>query len=479
MIYKVRAMNFRDIKIVSLSIYYLPVKARIPLRFGFESMTDIECLRVKAIVENGRGRIEAGWGEVPLSMQWLWPACCSIQDRLSYMKKAVTACADHLLSSNLEGHALDIGFQVIRDFLPGLVKEIDAHGTVDRPFPWSAALAAYSAFDIALHDAYGKVNERPVHAIYGSDFLRHDLSYYLEGQTESPHRFRDLYPSDFLRPKPLERLPVWHLVGGEDFLFPEEIRDSAPDDGYPLLLQEWIKRDGITCLKVKLLGQDYEWDVQRLIQVGKIALQHGLTWLSVDFNCTVSDPRYVVVLLTKLMREYPRIFGMLLFIEQPFPAEIEVLSMDVHSVSAIKPLLLDEGADHWSVLLPARKLGWSGAALKTCKTYTASLLMASLAQSYGMPLMVQDLTNPMLAALSHTSFAAFVPTLMGFEANASQFYPEASAAEAAVHPGVYRRRNGMVSTGSLSGTGFGYRLDEIDRVLPEPVYAKDAHSIYG
>ncbi|MCF7949023.1 MAG: mandelate racemase/muconate lactonizing enzyme family protein [Spirochaetia bacterium] len=472
-------MSLADIKVVSLSLYYLPVKARVPLRFGFESMSGIECLRVKAVVENGRGRFETGWGEVPLNMQWLWPSCCSIQERLSYMKQAVAACADYLLSSNLEGHALDIGFQIIKDFLPGLTKDIAAQSTLDRPFPWSAALAAYSAFDIALHDAYGKVNERPVHGIYGSESLSHDLSYYLEGQTESPHRFRDLYPSEFLRSRPLDRLPVWHLVGGEDFLFPEEIPENARDDGYPLLLQEWIQRDGITCVKVKLLGQDYEWDMQRLIQVGKIALQHRVAWLSVDFNCTVNDPKYVVALLTKLMREYPRIFGMLLFVEQPFPAEIEVLSMDVHALSAIKPLLLDEGADHWTVLMPARRLGWSGVALKTCKTYTASILMASLAQSYGMPLMVQDLTNPMLAALSHTSFAAFVPTLMGFEANASQFYPEASAAEAVVHPGVYRRRNGMVSTESFNGHGFGYRIEEIDRVLPEPAYANDAHSIYG
>jgi len=48
-----------------------------------------------------------------------------------------------------------------------------------------------------------------------------------------------------------------------------------------------------------------------------------------------------------------------------------------------------------------------------------------------------------------------------------QFYPAASAAEEVVHPGLYRRRDGQVDLSTLSGPGFGYRLDEIKRDLPE------------
>jgi hypothetical protein len=49
-----------------------------------------------------------------------------------------------------------------------------------------------------------------------------------------------------------------------------------------------------------------------------------------------------------------------------------------------------------------------------------------------------------------------------------QFYPEASAAEAVVHPGIYRRREGMVDLSTIEGSGFGYRLTEIQRTLPSP-----------
>jgi hypothetical protein len=56
---------------------------------------------------------------------------------------------------------------------------------------------------------------------------------------------------------------------------------------------------------------------------------------------------------------------------------------------------------------------------------------------------------------------------MGVETNAMQFYPAASAAEEAVHPGLYRRRNGEVDLSSIRGPGFGYRLEEIKRQLPD------------
>ncbi len=72
----------------------------------------------------------------------------------------------------------------------------------------------------------------------------------------------------------------------------------------------------------------------------------------------------------------------------------------------------------------------------------------------------------MLAQIPHVLLAARAGTIMGVETNAMQFYPEASNAEAKVHPGLYRRRNGMVDLSTIQGSGFGYRLHEIERELP-------------
>jgi hypothetical protein len=86
-----------------------------------------------------------------------------------------------------------------------------------------------------------------------------------------------------------------------------------------------------------------------------------------------------------------------------------------------------------------------------------------------MTLMVQDLTNPMLAMIPHVLLAAHVGTIMGVESNAMQFYPNASLPEAKVHPGLYQRRGGELNLSTIAGPGFGYRLKEIARKLPEPV----------
>jgi hypothetical protein len=148
---------------------------------------------------------------------------------------------------------------------------------------------------------------------------------------------------------------------------------------------------------------------------------------------------------------------------------LEQHRIDVHSVAARKPLFLDESAHDWKSVKLGRELGWTGVALKTCKTQTGAILSGCWAKAHGMTLMVQDLSNPMLAQIPHVLLAAHIGTIMGVETNGMQFYPEASRPEAEVHPGLYRRRNGKVNLSTLRGRGFGYRVNEIKRSLPAPV----------
>jgi L-alanine-DL-glutamate epimerase-like enolase superfamily enzyme len=273
---------------------------------------------------------------------------------------------------------------------------------------------------------------------------------------------------EYVLSNPPSTLRAWHLVGGLDALDPTELTGEEPDDGYPLLLADWIHTDGLKCLKVKLRGNDAHWDFERLVRVGLLALAHDAEWLSADFNCTVTDPEYVNQILDRLRDQYPRIYGMILYVEQPFPYDLEANRIDARSTSARKPLFLDESAHDWRLVRLGRSLGWSGVALKTCKTQTGAILSLCWAKAHGMPLMVQDLTNPMLAQIPHLRLAAHAGTIMGVETNSMQFSPQASAPEAAVHPGIYRRRGGAVDLSTLGGPGFGYRLDEIRRDLPPP-----------
>jgi len=456
-----------DIRVVEATLYFLPVQARVPLKFGAQTTTQVTCARACVKIADRRGRTAEGWGETPLSVQWVWPSNADYEERHQALKQFSVALTRHWSSLRAPGHPMELG----HDFQEGELKRVWKDFNRQRKskaMPWLAALVACSPFDLAVHDAFGQMLKRPTYKTYTAEFMNRDLSAYLQSRNGSGISFRRKYPEDFLVARPPKELEAWHLVGGLDPLEKCDLTGKEPNDGYPVLLKDWIRKDGLKCVKVKLRGNDPAWDFQRIIQVGSIGAANGVRWLSADFNCTVSEPDYVNRILDRVRDEEPRLYGMILYVEQPFPQELEEHPIDVHSVSARKPLFLDESAHNWRLVRLGRDLGWSGVALKTCKTQTGALLTACWAKAHGMGLMVQDLTNPMLAQIPHVLLAAQVGTIMGVETNAMQFYPEASLAEAKVHPGLYRRRQGKVDLSTLGHGGFGYRVKAIKRKLPAP-----------
>jgi L-alanine-DL-glutamate epimerase-like enolase superfamily enzyme len=458
-----------DIRVVGATLYFLPVKTRVPLKFGTETTTQVTCARVCVKVSDRRGRTAEGWGETPLSVQWVWPAAVSYEERHDALKQFCIKLTRLWVDAREMGHPFELGHDFHDGSLKRALKQFNATQRARKePMPWLAALVCSSAFDIALHDAFGQLLRRPTYSTYTAQFMNRDLASYLQPVKGSGISFAGKFPADFLIERPPTKLAAWHLVGGVDLLDKSELTGKEPKDDYPLLLKDWIRKDGLKCLKVKLRGNDPGWDFERLTQVGKIAAANGVLWLSADFNCTVSDPQYVNIILDRFRDDYPALYGMILYVEQPFPYELEEHPIDVHSVSARKPLFLDESAHSWQLIRLGRELGWTGVALKTCKTQTGALLSACWAKAHGMTLMVQDLTNPMLAQIPHVLLAAHAGTIMGVETNAMQFYPEASSAEAKVHPGLYRRSDGMIDLSSLGRKGFGYKLDKIERKLPIP-----------
>jgi len=458
-----------DIQVRGASLHFLPVKTRVPLKFGTEALTEVTCARACVRVTDRAGNTAQGWGETPLSVQWVWPGALSYRDRDEALRRFCITLARAWVDFPPAGHPMELGGSFQEQVLPTLLARANIErGPQSAPIPWLAALVCCSVFDQAVHDAFGQVTGQPVYQTYSPEFMNDDLSRFLEPAHDAKVSFRGLYPKDFLAARPLMRLRAWHLVGGLDALSQDDLTGAEPQDGYPVLLRDWIRRDGLKCLKVKLRGNDAAWDFDRVERVGQIGVEEEVEWLSADFNCTVSDPCYVDEILDRLRDTHPRLYGMILYVEQPFPYDLETHRIDARSVSARKPLFLDESAHDWRLIRLGRELGWSGVALKTCKTQTGALLGACWARAHGMTLMVQDLSNPMMAQMPHLLLAAYVGTIMGVETNGMQFYPEASLPEAAVHPGIYRRRDGMVDLSSLRGPGFGYRLGEIQRVLPPP-----------
>lgn len=186
-----------DARVIGTALYFLPVTTRVPLKFGPETLTQVTCARVCVRVADGTGRTAEGWGETPLSVQWVWPSRLSYEARHARLKGFAARLAQAWADFGAAGHPVEIGYDFKEQVVPALLDGANrAEGPGGEPMPYLAAVVCCSPFDIALH----------------------------------------------------------------------------------------------------------------------------VEWLSTDFNCTVTDPAYVTTLLDRLRDEHPRVFGMVLYVEQPFPS---------------------------------------------------------------------------------------------------------------------------------------------------------------
>jgi L-alanine-DL-glutamate epimerase-like enolase superfamily enzyme len=454
-----------DIRILEIQPYFSNEKAREPLKFGAQVMDLVTLCHVRARVENRRGQIADGWGAIFLSDFWAFPSPhVAHETRDQVMRRVTQTLCQRFTDFQSFAHPLDI-FWTLEPELARVNAAICAEMKLPAEMPFLGALVCASPIDAAIHDAFGNVNDISTYAGYGRDFVSHDLSAYL-GQN-----FRDKYLADFVRPVFSPVVPIFHLVGGLDKLRASEVSATAPQDDRPNSLDQWIERDGVYCLKVKLRGTDLSWDVDRTIDVYRIAREiltrQGQTQLhlSADTNEQCESPEYIVEYLRRVQEQEPRAYAALLYVEQPTERDLTAHRFDMRAIAKLKPVILDESLIGFKEMDLALELGWSGVALKTCKCHTIALLTAARAEAAGIPYTVQDLTNPGLALLHSVGLGARLHPLMGVEANSRQYYPDTSKPEAAVHPDIVRVKNGVAQTSSLRGTGLGYQVNQINRKI--------------
>lgn len=447
-----------DVRVLEAEAYFRQERAREPLKFGAVIMDEITLCHVRVRVENRRGRVADGWGAIFLSDVWAFPTPSiehAVKDRA--MRSVTQAYLNSLCTHGRFAHPIDI-FLELEDGLTPIASRACRDLRLAEEMPALAALVCASPADAALHDAFGVVNGISSYDGYGPELVSHDLSAWL-----GPG-FRGRYLSEFVRPAFAPAVPVFHLVGGLDRLCASEVASDAPRDGRPNSLEEWIEREGVFCLKVKLRGTDLEWDLDRLQSVYRIArdahLRRGrrdVLYLSADTNEQCESPAYMVELLHRLRATLPEAYDALLYVEQPTERELRAHRFDMRELAALKPVIVDESLTSPRDLDLAMELGWSGVALKTCKCHSMALLLAARSQAQGIPYTVQDLTNPGLALLHSVGLAARLHPMMGVEANSRQYYPDSSASEALAHPDIVHLHDGLARTHTLRGPGLGYR----------------------
>ncbi|MEZ4663789.1 MAG: hypothetical protein R2911_40160 [Caldilineaceae bacterium] len=98
--------NQFDLHQILTDLYFLPVETRVPLKFGPETLTTVTCARVCMTIHGADGRAAQGWGETPLSVQWVWPSALSYAERHATLKEFCVMLARAWRAFEHGGHPL-------------------------------------------------------------------------------------------------------------------------------------------------------------------------------------------------------------------------------------------------------------------------------------------------------------------------------------------------------------------------------------
>lgn len=447
------ASRDREIAVAEIRHSFEHYLFRTPLKFGGAVMDRCTLLNVDCVVRTRSGRGAKGFGSMPLGNVWAFPSKTMGPAQTLAAMKALAERLTPVTGAYKEyGHPVDINVALEPEYLKAAAG-VSAELKLDAPVPKLATLVVASAFDAAIHDAYGKLHGCNCYLAYGKDFMRHDLSHYLTPE------FKGEYLDRYTLRAPKPSMPLYHLIGALD---PIEDSDLAKrlNDGLPETLPEWIRADGLTHLKIKLNGNDLNWDVERVVRVDRVAgtvqASRGVSrWVySLDFNEKCPNVEYLLEFLRQVKSKTAAGFDRIQYIEQPTARDLKAHRSNVmHQASRLRPVVIDESLTDLESLMLAREMGYTGAALKACKGQTQALLMAAAAQKFKMFLCVQDLTCPGASLIQSAGLAAHIPGVAAIEANARQYFPAANKPWESRFPGIFTIRGGVMNTGILNRPG--------------------------
>lgn len=444
-----------DIRLENISFEYDDYAYRTPYMFGGRSVDRVTLLNARCQVRTGDGRTASGFGSMTMGNQWAFPSSVIPYDGTLGAMKQLAGKIQSIYSNYKEsGHPLDVFHQLEPEFLRAAA-EVSAELKLPTPIPKLCTLVTVSAFDAAIHDAFGKVHGRSAWQTYGPDLMTHDLAHYLNGE------FKGEYADRYVLPKPVARMPIFHSVGASDPLLPPDIKKPV-GDGLPETLPEWIRYNGLTHFKIKLNGGDREKDIARILRIDRIldeTLPAGVRTASqylLDFNEGCENVDYLLEVLRRVKEGTPNGFNRIQYIEQPTRRDLSAGPANrMHEAAKLRPVVIDESLTDLESLLLAREMGYTGVALKACKGQSHAVLMAAAAQKYKMSLCVQDLTCPGASFVHSCSIAAHVPGVGGVEGNSRQYVPVANEKWKDRFPGIFKITTGTMDTSALDGPGLG------------------------
>jgi L-alanine-DL-glutamate epimerase-like enolase superfamily enzyme len=444
-----------DARIEHIACSYEEYVFRAPLKFALTVVNRATLLTVNCTVRTRGGKVATGFGRMPLNHVFSFPSRkLSEKARLGAMKALAEEIAKITGTYEGFGHPIDINWELAPCYLKAAA-EVTRRLQLADPIPKLCTLVTAGAFDAAIHDAYGKAQSLNCFHTYGPEFMNHDLSHYLGAE------YQGEYPSRYIRSQPRARMPLCHLISAVDPI--EDADNTKPiRDGLPETLPEWIHFNGLKYFKIKLNGNDLKWDLERVLHIDRVTTEAQKKrgrrdWAYVlDFNEKCPDVDYYLTFLRRLKDKLPKGFERIEYVEQPTARDLKAHPENaMHEAAKLCPVVIDESLIDVDSLLLARRLGWTGAVVKSPKGLTHMIMIASVAGKQKIFLAGGDMSCPGAALIQTACLQARVPGLTSVEANARQFLPAANQAWEARFPGMFRITDGMIRTGELTQPGLG------------------------
>lgn len=457
------------IRILKVTLRPVPIRTRMPFRYGIAVMTEVPHLFVLLEAEID-GRTFKGISADHLPPKWFTknPAR-DVQEEVQEMLEVIRNAAT--ISETLSASSL---FNLWQE----LYSAQQAWGKLCKLPPLLYNFGT-SLIERALLDAYCRSKERSFHELLQSSAFDLKLG--------SVHpELEPFSPADFLPRRPLETVWCRHTVGLLDPLEDSDIRaDELLNDGLPQSLVSNIRTYGLQQFKIKI-GADIDESVERLRRMSAILLREtgGSFAATLDGNeCFQAVPEFREF-WAKLLKSGPEVNELvkrLLFVEQPFHREVAMdpqLAGELGKWKERPQLIIDESDAACGSLRDALDAGYVGVSHKNCKGVFKGIanacLLAKRRKESGSSLLMsgEDLSNIGPVALLQDLAVQAALGNKSIERNGHHyfrglsFWPEAIQERMLTsHPDLYRRskngwptlavHRGRISLDSVNAAPFG------------------------
>lgn len=470
------------LRVLSVDLRVLPMRTRIPFRYGIATLTQVPHLFVQAAVEVD-GVVTQGFTSEGLPPKWFTknPRTTTEQD----LTDMLTVIQNAARLAPLLTKTPATFYAMWRE----LHKEQGqwAFKLAHPPLLWNFGV---SLVERAVLDALCRKLATPLHQVIKSGALAVDWGHMHPGLDDHTEK-------DFLPDAPLDSVQARHTIGLADPISVSDIpAGERLHDGLPQALEECIPAYSLRYFKVKACG-DLNTDLPRLRNItGTLLAQCGDTFhITLDGNESFSDITTFRAYFEKLQRDaaLKGLLERLLWVEQPLHRD-KALADSVGKALLDWPeapaLIIDESDGSLGDAHKALKLGYSGVSHKNCKGILKGLANAALVHHHrrlrpkkNFILSGEDLCIPgPVALMQELAMHALLGTTH-VERNGHHYFrgltpypPDLAALTAQAHPDLYtttadglttlKITSGALSLTSINEAPFGYGVEPDLSALP-------------